>query len=326
MLDRGFAKLARTLAPFAIAGVLSRAANAADPAAGETAADRDRAAALFDEAVRLSDRAEYERAARRFLEADALSQSSDAVSNAIAAARRANAHLLVAEAANRAVGRQATEPDLAARARVALAEAELRLSRLELSCRPAPCELDLDGGRVPPGRRYVLPGVHVVSAVAPSGARAEERLTTSAGVEYVVAVEITPPASAPPEASAGARPAPPLSDRSPTESPPRDRPLRPWVFYVGLGTTVVLAGVTTWSGIDALNAKSDLPNPSTKARNDDVSGRARRTDWLLGGTLVVAAATAAVGFVWVDWGPGERSAITLSPVTGGAVVGLVGAH
>src|SRR5688572_20862421 len=202
MLDRGFAKLARTLAPFAIAGVLSRAANAADPAAGETAADRDRAAALFDEAVRLSERAEYELAARKFLEADALSQSSDAVSNAIAAARRANAHLLVAEAANRAVGRQSSEPDLAARARVALAEAVLRLSRLELSCRPTPCELDFDGGRVPPGRHHALPGVHVVSAIAPSGARAEERLTTSAGVEYVVAVEITPPASAPPDVSA----------------------------------------------------------------------------------------------------------------------------
>jgi hypothetical protein len=328
MLDRCLTKLARTLAPLAIAGLVSRAAAAGEPAATSAQTERERAAAAYDEAVRLSARAEYETAARKFLEADAIFPSVDALSNAIVAARRANAHLLVAEAAERAMRREGTEPDLATGARAALAEAELRLSRLVLSCHPAPCELDVDGSTVPAGRRHVLPGVHVVSAMGPSGARTEERLTTAAGAEYVVALEATPapPPGTSTPASPGRPPSAPLAAPGSSEAPPQALPLRPWVFYVGLGTTVALAGVTTWSGIDTLNAKADLPNPSSEEKNADVLDRGHRTDWLLGGTLVVAAATAAVGLVWVDWGPSEHAGLMLSPVPGGAVVGLVGAH
>jgi hypothetical protein len=332
MLASRLRKIARASGLAAVLGFLGQSASGAEPGARPQESKREQAAAAYDEAVRLSSRAEYEPAARKFLEADAIVPSADALSSAIASARRANAHLLVAEAADRAVGRQATDPELAARAREALAEAELRLSRFRLSCRPAPCELDFDGSRVAPGRRYALPGVHVVRATAPSGAHTDERLTTAAGTEYVVALEVSalPAPLAADEGSTGAanearaiRTDEARAERRPSS---RVRPLDSWVFYAGLGTTAALAGVTTWSGIDTLNAKADLPNPSSEQKNADVSDRAHRTDWLLGGTLVVAAATAAVGLVWVDWGPSEHSALILSPVPGGAVVGLVGAH
>jgi len=76
------------------------------------------------------------------------------------------------------------------------------------------------------------------------------------------------------------------------------------VFFTGVGVTVVLAGLTTLSGLDTLAAKNRLPG--TQADNDSVMRRAYRTDALLVCTLVAAGATAFVGLSLVDWnGPGK---------------------
>ncbi|HEX5099764.1 MAG TPA: hypothetical protein VFV94_09710 [Polyangiaceae bacterium] len=75
------------------------------------------------------------------------------------------------------------------------------------------------------------------------------------------------------------------------------------VFYTGVGVTAVLAGLTTLSGLDTLQAKNQLPG--TQADNDSVMHRAYRTDALLVGTLVAAGATAYVGLSLVDWGPAK---------------------
>jgi hypothetical protein len=80
----------------------------------------------------------------------------------------------------------------------------------------------------------------------------------------------------------------------------------------------VLAGITTWSGVDTLKAKGRLPG--TESDNDAVMSRAHRTDALLIGTVLAGAATATIGLVWTDWaGPdshlslagtfGERAAL-----------------
>jgi hypothetical protein len=99
--------------------------------------------------------------------------------------------------------------------------------------------------------------------------------------------------------------APPPAAPSPTPAPP-DRPApaaeRAWprpVFYAGAVATGALVGITIWSGIDALHARAELPG--TKQETDDVEARAHRTDALLASSLIVGAATAYVGLVWVDW-------------------------
>src|SRR5512140_2623548 len=89
-----FVRLASTLL-FAASLLVTASARADDA--------RERAAKAFDEAVKLYERAAYVEAARAFLRADTEAPSADALSNALAAARRANDHLLVVQIATRAL-------------------------------------------------------------------------------------------------------------------------------------------------------------------------------------------------------------------------------
>ena len=215
---------------------------AEERAAPSVAAPRERAAALYDRGVAAFERADYESAAQSFLDADTAAPSSDAVRNALAAARRANDPALVRAAAERGARREASDPELAAQSRAALAELE-----------PSPSDTTASGPAL----------------ASPAGGTS--------------ALAVTAPAPEPRDAPA------PEAERT------WPRP----VFYAGAVATGALVGVTIWSGIDALRAKGRLPG--TQADNDDVKARAHRTDALLASSLVVGAATAYVGLVWVDW-------------------------
>jgi hypothetical protein len=89
----------------------------------------------------------------------------------------------------------------------------------------------------------------------------------------------------------------------------------------------VLAVVTTWSGLDTLDAKGDLPSrrasdyPDAKA---DVQDRATRTDWLLGATFLTGVATAALGAWWVDWGKDHDIKVGSAVLPKGAGIHLGG--
>jgi hypothetical protein len=108
---------------------------AAAPSTEQAAANAEqataRAANLFDEATRLYEAGQYAAAAEKYLQADDSVPSSEALSNAIATARKASAPLLVARAARRAIARELLDPALAERARVALNEVEPQLEQLD---------------------------------------------------------------------------------------------------------------------------------------------------------------------------------------------------
>ncbi len=273
-------------------------------AAGPAQAQPEKtAASAFDEGVELFEHARFAEAARAFLRADEAVPSSDALSNALSAARRANDHLLVAEIAQRAVRRDGTDPVLAARARRALAEASTKLAALDLACEPAPCALTLDGKAIRPGSTYVLPGNHAIAASGSDGGSAEESINLDAGARYHVVLHPVKPGNS-------ARAADVSQSRSETPGAPKPepvadrsdgRPLAPGWFYTGIAVTVVLAGATTWSGLDALSAKSDLPAKPTSSEVNDVRGKVRRTDILLTASALVGAATAYAGFELVHW-------------------------
>lgn len=87
------------------------------------------------------------------------------------------------------------------------------------------------------------------------------------------------------------------------------RPLPPAVFYATASLSVVLGGLSVWSGLDVKRAyrdyQHDLPRldrAEADRRVDDGHARERRTNVLVGATLVTAAATAAMGIFWVDFG------------------------
>jgi hypothetical protein len=88
-----------------------------------------------------------------------------------------------------------------------------------------------------------------------------------------------------------------------------------------VGATLVLAGVTAWSGADAIAAKHALPASPYQSQLDDVLHRARRTDYLLLGTGLAAIGTAVVG-VLTDWR--GRATAGVAPVPGGAVIAASG--
>ena len=294
---------------------LAIASARAEPAAPPSAAQRHRAAAVFDAAVARFNHAEFAEAARGFFEADELSPSPTAITNAIAAARRASDHLLVARAAERAIARG----DALVEAREALAEAAIRLSRLELTCDAHPCELTLDGAPAA-SAAYVLPGTHLLVARGPADASVEERVLAVAGATYRLTLH---PVAAPPPPS----PSSSLSPLPPVARPPEpSRGLPPSVFFTGVGAGVLLVGLTTWSGVDALAAKRALPPAPTQGEEDTVRARARRTDFLLGGAALVAVATTIVGVRFTAF---HGAAVTagVAPVAGaGAPAFVVGGH
>jgi hypothetical protein len=94
-------------------------------------------------------------------------------------------------------------------------------------------------------------------------------------------------ASAAPRTAPPARAAPRAAERAPWVAP---------VFYAGVATTAVLVGLTIWSGLDTLSAKSRLPG--TLEETEAVRARAHRTDALLAGSVLAGAMTTYVGLRW----------------------------
>lgn len=307
-----------------------------------SAESKTRAAQAFDAGVQHFKNAEFVEAAKAFLLADELLPSSTSLSNALAAARKANDDLLLVRSAQRGIARAAADPELGTSSRQALVDAERRLARLELRCEPEPCILRVDGQTMSPGQTHLIPGTHGLSAEG-NGGQATERITVQPGVFYRVVLypgptsdtskkalissdgaAVAPLASDKPVVEHGSKPATrePPKDGNGNADPPRPeatgKPLAPWMFWTGVGVTTVLAGVTTWSGVDALSAKSDLPRQPTRAQNNVVEDKIDRTNIFLGVTLLAGAATAASGLFFVEWGsPEEAKAVSVLPTGNG---------
>jgi hypothetical protein len=312
----------------AVALVLCSRVSRADPSPTQTARIEP-AAAAYDTGVKAFEKSDFALAARQFLRADELVPSTDALYNALLAAQRAKDDALVATAAERAIGRETSAPELAKRARKSLAEVKGRVARLVISCEPAQCELAIDGEPAPAGASYALPGTHLVTARAPDGSLAERRVEAVSGNEQAIALVLPPQQSAqasPTPALEAPRDPPPPGAPGPRD-PPKDpgEPFSPPIVYVGAGITLALAAATTWSGVDTVKAKNHLPG--TERDNEDVLSRAHRTDALLLGTVVAGAATAIIALVWTDWdGTGSRVALRASLVEKSALVSITGTY
>lgn len=263
---------------------------------------KGRAAELFEQGVRQFSSAEYDAAAKNFLGADQLAPNPRALVNGIIAARRAGQYLVVAEAAERALTRADVDESGVTLARESLNDAASHLTRVDVACAPAPCTVTIDGETAAPGLRYLLPGTHDFVAASTDGATASEHITTLAGSSYRIALKPTPP------------PAPPLRTTEHEPAAQRSKPLSPTVFYLGAAGTAVLAGLTVWSGLETLSAKSSATNTNW----DHVESLALRTDLLMAGAILFGAATTAAGIWGTDWRAGSYASGALIP--GGAAI------
>ena len=118
--------------------------------------------------------------------------------------------------------------------------------------------------------------------------------------------------------------------------------LPPLVFFIGLGATAVLGGVTTWSGIDTLEQPGTVDEVkqicSRRAKTlvcvdlkAEGAANETRTNVLLGVTGVVGITTGIIALFFTNWGddpaPPEKKDARIMPVVGvnnGVTIGAVG--
>jgi hypothetical protein len=304
--------------------VAAQAAAQTPPTAAKTTtpgSQRD-AAVQFDAGVTAYKAGDFARAAEQFLVADGLAPSVTALSNALAAARRAGIPLLMARAAQRGLTRSEISQADKRSARSMLEEAEPKLARLELSCESPTCAPSIDDIAAAPGLNYTEPGLHSVSA---AGAVSRE-LTCAAG--QVCAVQLSPaPAVAPTpeqaaEASAAGPAAEPPSAPSPAQSrePARWKRRLPLAVFISAGVgALVFGGLATWQGVAALNEKKDIEANPDSGSWSNVERMARRSDAFMASGIVLAGVAAATAIWWVDWDAHSRSNLALLP-EGGATL------
>jgi hypothetical protein len=92
----------------------------------------------------------------------------------------------------------------------------------------------------------------------------------------------------------------------------------PTVALVGGATTLVLASVTLWSGLDTTKAHDAYVAAPTKEGWDNGRSKQLRTNILIGATAAAGVTTALIAIFWTKWHDEE----TLPP-PGAPRVGVV---
>jgi hypothetical protein len=314
-------------------------AGASAQAPGSKEEDAHAAFEAGAEALKAKD---YETAATHFETAFDLVPSAEALRGAIRARSRAGQGDRAATLAALGLRRFPDSDKLVKTANEALAELRPGLHRLKVTCSKA-CLLTVGGKRVlgeaaKEAELYLAPGKRTIGASFPDGSGADEQVIgAKAGGENSIHFMSRAPAvassgagteGATPEPSGTASAEPPKASGSssatpePGETPPEDEKapdakeswhgVSPALFFVGLGVTAVLGGVTIWSGVDTLNNPGqDVVRQKCQGLGTDCpeykDGRAKqvRTNALIGVTAGLGGLTAIIGLFLTDWKPDE---------------------
>jgi len=264
----------------------------------------------------------YERAAQSFELAYNIAPSKEALRSAVRTRQLSNQLPRAAMLAQILATRYGDDPVSAKLAAEVIAEAKLKLARIAVTCTP-PCTLAI-------GRRaislnaaathivFTAPGRQALEATFEGDRSVTREIAVRAGDD--VTLPIDQPLAQRPVASV---PAP----RAPSAQPRRDSAgLSPAVAITGAATTLVLATLTVWSGLDTNKAHDAyVASPSDAGWTD---GRAKqlRTNLLLGGTGVAGVGTALVAGFWTRWGgsPATTPDVAIAPAAGGLTVSYGG--
>ncbi|MGH7298774.1 MAG: tetratricopeptide repeat protein [Polyangiaceae bacterium] len=166
-----------------------------------------------------------------------------------------------------------------------------RLARLEIHATDVG-KLTIDGEPLEAASVYVTPGAHVVEGRTRDDKPVREAQTVEPG--DVISIVLVPPSPAPPKAIPPALPRAEVATHG----------WSPVTVYFGGALTLALAGITVWSGLDTLQQKDAFDRSPTQNNLDVGHQKQTRTNVLVGATAGVAALTAAVAFVLVDWHAG----------------------
>src|SRR5689334_21944357 len=235
-------------------------------AAGPPDAERLKIAAEeFDAGRRAFKVKDFENSAVHFENADRDAPSPEALQSAMRARKEAGQMARAATLGAWGTVRYPSDKTFGDYARQVLTEADKTLHRAAISCQPD-CTVIVDNKVMPfpesaSSTVYLDPGPHSIVAGWPNNRHRNSDVNAVPGgnsklVFNAASADKTPDTTAGPHEN-GTTGTEPQVDRGPEGE--KKGGLPPLVFYVGLATTVVLGGVTTWSGIDTLN------NPGTDA-------------------------------------------------------------
>jgi hypothetical protein len=207
-------------------------------------------------------------------------------------------------------------------ASAALAELAPRLGRIEVYA-PDVEELRIDNRALVDPVVYVNPGTHVLEWRMKGRLLRRTEVLEAGATRSVALVEeparqLTTPIAAT------------LAPRRPAEKPLAPKPtqaeiLLPTMTIGAASATLVMTGVTVWSGLDTVAARREFDANPTQGRLDAGREKQIRTNALLGASLGLGALTGAAA-VWILDSPGggrPRVAFTL-PVRGGVLGATVG--
>lgn len=281
-----------------------------------SARDRVAAAEAYDRGSAAFLARDYATAAQLFETANRLAPAPAALIQAIRAHRKAGSTIRGATLALRldadALAREPTVQEL-------LDQAAREAMRIDVVCQG--CTVDLDGVLQDHPSFFVAAGsAHTVTASFGDAARSTE-VTGVAGERR--SLEIERPAAAAPRAAPSPTPGPPAPAPS---TPPTRRGLSPAVALVGAGATLVVTGLAVWSGLDTLAGVDEYEANPTQQGLDEGRGRELRTNLLMAGAGVLAAATLAIAWFLTDWAGAdtERAGVALVPFAEGASLVVAG--
>jgi hypothetical protein len=279
-------------------------------AAEPDAATVQRAAEQFDEGSRAYRASRFESAASHFEAAFAAVPSARALRNAMRSRDAAGQAARGATLAALAMQRYPKDDDTIKLAREVLAKHEASVGSVAIRC-SAPCVLAIDkraviGGAGRERTIYLAPGRTKIRASFKSGGDAETVVELEAG--KLVSVQLEPTAAAP-----GPPPEPePMPEivlahqAQPAKTAPWYR--SPALFFVSLGGTGVLTGVTIWSGVDTLtNPGKDAVREACVGQGTDCPeyrrgvGKQIRTNALIGVSAGLGIATVLIGALATDF-------------------------
>ena len=263
--------------------------------------ERSDARAAYDDAARAYEAKDFPRAARGFARADALAPNALALKLALAAAVQAGDPVLAEELAVRAERRDASA-DVQELARSAHRFAKGRVGTIRIACSGTPtCTAEIGGRKLRDGETIIaLRGPVVVAFTSAEGRASRVDVDVPEG-GLAIASEPSPLATAPPRAASAAPREPPAASGSGGA-----KGLPPVFFWLGVGATSALTGATIASGIDSNARYDDFAAARTVETRENGRASELRTNVLLGGAIVAALATTAVGLWFTRWGAGAE--------------------
>lgn len=316
-------RLAPTLAGLTGLGLLLLTAL---PAGAQVSArDRQAAAEAYDRGTAAYLARDYAEAARWFETAHRLAPAAAALVQAVRAYEQVGNDLRVATLGLRLSALYPDDPAARRAAERALRRAS-RFYRIDVECEG--CTVQLDGAVMEHPSFFVEPDTeHVIEAAFETGTR-RETVRGAAGEQRTLRFEAPPPPEVQAPVATEQFAQQPAADETPRTAPATPTSGGGGGIHVGVTiaamvATAALGGVLIWSGLDTLDGVPAYEMNPTPEGLADGRSREARTNWLIAGTCIAAAATLVLA-IFTDWDGEPSVAPEVAIQSDGLAAGLRG--